>query len=109
MHATQAPPPVPHAVACVPVSHDPFAQQPLHEVASQVQAPCTQCCPAAQVPCWHVPPQPSSAPQAFPLQLGVQVEVQDVPLQASPGGHAMQDAPLLPHAVGEVPGWHTVP
>jgi hypothetical protein len=38
------------------------------QVPSEPQAP-----PPLQLPVLHLPPQPSGSPQAFPMQLGVQV------------------------------------
>lgn len=40
---SQLPPPLPHATGSVPGSHTSPLQQPLHDVASQTQAPDTQC------------------------------------------------------------------
>jgi hypothetical protein len=103
MHALHAPPPVPHAVVCIPGWHDPFAQHPLHDVASQVQIPCTQCCPAAQDPCWHVPPQPSGAPHALPPQRGVHVPpVSPIDAASEPPPELLLEPPLEPELEPEL-------
>ncbi len=47
-HAAQAAPPAPHAAAEPPGRHALPEQQPVHELASQTHAPCTQCWPAEQ-------------------------------------------------------------
>jgi hypothetical protein len=42
-HISQALPPLPHAPAVLPASHEPFEQQPVgHEVPSHTQAPFRQ-------------------------------------------------------------------
>lgn len=56
-HATHAAPGAPHVAGALVSQRDP-AQHPAHELASQTQAPETQCCPAthaAPAPHAHVP------------------------------------------------------
>jgi hypothetical protein len=85
----------------------------VHDVPSQTHAPAAQCRPDGQLPALHVPPQPSSAPQAFPAQLGVQPQTPLRPpppqlrgaVHVAPAQHAW---PLPPH-VPQLPVPHTVP
>ena len=102
MHALHAPPPVPHAARSVPAWHAPLAQQPLQDIVSQVQAPATQRRPAPHVPCAHLPPHPSSAPQAFPVQLGVHVAP-----QPDPGMQVLAQPSGAPQALPAQAGVHT--
>jgi hypothetical protein len=66
LHALQAEPAEPQAVDDVPARHWAPAQQPVHEVSSQMQLPPAQCRPAVQLPVMHEPPQPSLSPHAAP-------------------------------------------
>jgi hypothetical protein len=69
-----------------PLAHTcPDAQQlEPHERWSQTQAPALQVAFAGQLPLWHVPPQPSLAPQALPAQSGWQTHAP--PWQTLPVG-----------------------
>ena len=70
----QGAPPLPQAELCVPARHCwSAAQQPsAQDWEVQRQLPLTQVCPAGQAPLAQLPPQPSSAPQALPAQVGWQ-------------------------------------
>jgi hypothetical protein len=70
-HGAQATPQAPHDGLLVPLSHVEPLQQPAHDVASHVHTPDRQCCPASHPPSVHTAAQPSLAPQALPVQLGV--------------------------------------
>lgn len=65
--------PWPPHVPQLPAPHVDPLQHPEHEAASHTQSPLTQCWPLPQVPPpSHTPPQPSSAPHALPVHVGVQ-------------------------------------
>lgn len=103
------PPLPPQAEALEPVSHPLLSQQPApQEVVVHVQFPLTHSSPAAQAPVLQIPPHPSGAPQAWPVQLGVQPQVCAVPEPPHVWGaaHCAHVAPALPHASLAVPGWH---
>jgi hypothetical protein len=130
-------PPLPHSVgSLVPGRHCPVdEQQPVHEVESHAHTPAEQCRPEPHVPVWHFPPHPSSAPHAFPVQLGVHphwpltpppphvsgaVHVPVDPQQGCafpphapqvtphvvPAPHTMHAAPPWPQSFGSVPARH---
>jgi hypothetical protein len=84
-HAMHCAPPIPQTSSLVPGSQALLAQQPAHEVASQVQMPLTQRWPVGHAPPAQTPPQPSSAPQGLPVQAGVHPQTPDSapPPQAS--------------------------
>ncbi len=139
VHAMHALPPVPHALCAVPGRHCPIEQQPLaHDVASQVHAPATHAWPPGHEPLLHVPPHPSLAPHALPVQLGVHPHTPGVPPpphvsgeahafpaqhgcplpphapqlevpHVCPPPHETQTVPPMPHALLLVPGSHVVP
>ena len=94
MHEVHWAPAAPHALLVVPGAHCPAVQHPLvHDVVSHVHVPVTQCSPVpAQLPVWQVPPQPSLAPHAAPLQFGVQPHT---PLWPPPP-HVSGEAHMLP-------------
>jgi len=102
-HALHAPPPAPHALVAVPAAHCPPEQHPLHDVASHAQIPLTQWSPVPlQLPVWHVPPQPSLAPHALPVQLAAhpQTPLAPAPPHVSGEAHvppAQHACPLPPH------------
>jgi hypothetical protein len=108
--ATHVTPPAPHEPSEVPDSHVLPLQHPAQDAPSHVQTPLMQCWPVPQEPVWHTPPQPSSAPQALPVQLGVHPHFCAVPppphvsgaLHVPPLQHA---SPLPPQAV-HPPSWH---
>jgi hypothetical protein len=137
-HVAHTAPPLPQALPSVPGLHSLPAQHPLHDVASHVHTPLAQRWPASHDPASQVPPHPSLAPHALPVQLGMQPhtpgtpppphasgELQPLPAQqgwplpphvpqppvpqAVPTGHAAHTAPPLPHAELLVPGWQAVP
>jgi hypothetical protein len=85
-------PPVPHAPCTSPGSHVETLQHPLQEVPSHAHTPVTQCWPLPHEPSWHVPPQPSAAPHALPLQSGMQPHTPAVP----PPAHVRGNAQVLP-------------
>jgi hypothetical protein len=107
-HVTHTWPPVPHAPFVLPSSHAEPEQHPVHDEVSHAQTPLAQCCPDAQVPVAHAPPQASSAPQALPAQFGVQPHTPGLPpppqvsgfAQPLPAQHA---CPLPPHPAHVVP------
>jgi hypothetical protein len=72
-HAVHAVPPWPHALSLIPSMHASPAQQPAHDVGSQVHVPPTQRWPLPQLPSMQTPLQPSLAPHALPSHVGVQV------------------------------------
>jgi hypothetical protein len=107
-HATQARPPLPHALPVVPARQAPDEQQPVQELVSHVHAPLAQRSPAPQLPVWQTPPHPSSAPQAVPEQLGVHphVPLDPPPPHVKGEAHcppAQHACPLPPHAPQLVP------
>ena len=59
----------------------------------------------SQVP-EHTPVHPSLVPHALPVQLGVQVQA---PFVHGPDEHVSHVAPLVPHALVEVPSSHASP
>jgi hypothetical protein len=138
VHEAQVVPPCPQASPLVPGSHVVPEQHPAHEVGSHAHAPATQCCPLAHDPVTHAPPQPSSAPHAFPVQSGVQPQTppwppppqvsgdpqvppvqQGCPLppqvpqspvpHACPPEQALHATPPVPQAALPVPGWQASP
>lgn len=114
-HEVQSAPPWPQALVDVPLWHAPPEQQPEHDVESHAQAPDKQWSPEGQVPVVHRPPQPSSAPHALPVQLGVQPHIvshwHDPATHCWPAGQVpvaqMPLQPLLwPHALELQSGVH---
>ncbi len=70
-HTAHWPPGEPQALPPSPGSQTAPRQQPNgHEAAVQRQTPVWQTSPAGQLPVWHLPSQPSGAPQT--VQVGVQ-------------------------------------
>jgi hypothetical protein len=111
-HATHACPPLPQALLVVPGSHRPAEQHPVaHDVELHVHMPLTHASPLGQEPELHVPPQPSLAPHALPVQLGVHphVPLWPPPPQLSGEAHAwpaQHGCPLPPHVPQlAVPHW----
>jgi len=74
----------------------------VHDDGSHAQVPLTQCRPLPQDPVAQVPPHPSLAPHAFPVQLGTQTHEPWVQLQLF--GQTAQARPPVPHALVLVPG-----
>jgi hypothetical protein len=115
------------------MTHWPAEQHPPHDDGSQTHCPLAQRRPLGHAPAPQVPPQPSSAPHALPLQFGVQPHVPPAhasgaahaPLQhgcplpphvphvlvphATPGGHAAHTVPPRPHAPSSAPPRHDEP
>ena len=83
MHIEHCRPPEPQSLGLVPGWQTLLSQHPpLHDTLSHTHWPLTQCVPLMlQLPVWHGLPQPSSAPQALPPQLGV--HTQFTPLHVS--------------------------
>jgi hypothetical protein len=107
-HVTHAAPPAPHEVVVVPARHELPLQQPEHDVVSHTQVPAEQRWPVLHAPVVQVPPQPSLAPHALPLQLGVH-PVQRPPEHPPLPLHDAQMAPPLPHALDDVPPRQVLP
>jgi hypothetical protein len=76
----------------------PSLQLQSYPFPSCTHAPFWQPWPAGQLPVWHGLPQPSSAPQALPSQLGVQPH-----LPASPPPPHVWGATQATHAAPPVP------
>jgi hypothetical protein len=137
-HARHVAPPLPQLPTDVPSSHLVPLQQPAQDVASHTQAAFEQCCPLPHVPVVQVPPQPSSAPHALPVQLGVHPQTFDCPApphesgfaqlppaqhgcplpphvphdpvpHVCPPAHETHAAPPLPHCPSTLPGSHVSP
>ena len=92
----QMEPPLPHALDDEPPRQVLPLQQPAQEVGSHTHAPPSQCWPPPQVPVMQVPPQPSVAPHALPLQDGVHVPV---PHRLGPAPPQFRPAGQLPHSM----------
>jgi hypothetical protein len=103
----QVAPPVPHAPSPDPPWHSPPAQQPLHDDGSHAQLPPTQCRPLPQEPAAHVPPHPSLAPHALPVQSGTQTQEPWVQLQ--PLGQTAHATPPVPQAPALFPSSQPLP
>jgi hypothetical protein len=107
-HDAQTVPPTPHALTLAPVSQVETSQHPSHEVPSHTHRPVSQCWPLPHDPSWHDPPQPSSAPHALPLQLGVHPHTPDAPPPPQRSGlaqlvPAQHGWPLPPHTPQSTP------
>jgi hypothetical protein len=96
LHATQTVPPVPQAASLVPGSQVTPEQQPPHDVASHPHTPAAHRWPGPHVPDAHLPPQPSSALHALPLQLGLQPHTPGRPAPPHESG-AAQALPPAQH------------
>jgi len=124
--STQAVPPVPHAVAEVPLTHlPPASQQPLEQVVApqvwgtgshlpllhaSVAAQALQAAPPAPQAAFDWPATQAPLPSQQPLG---QVEgpqatvVQAWSTQSSPFWQALHSTPPLPHTAGLFPGRQT--
>jgi hypothetical protein len=113
VQAMHVAPPVPQALSVVPDKQVFPLQQPLHAVASQTHVPAEQRWPVLHEPVWQVPPHPSLAPHALPVQLGVHGQREHVPGRVVHGLHAVHSAPALPVQLGvqpvHNPSWHMLP
>ena len=110
LHDAQASPFVPHASVAVPGMQVFPWQHPLaHDDASHVHVPPTQCWPLPQLPLLHTPPQPSLAPHALPVQLGVHSHAPAThccPLGQLPCVQVPAQPSLAPHAFPPQSGVH---
>jgi hypothetical protein len=113
LQTAQVAPPDPHALSSlVPATHAPPEQHPVeHEVCVHSHDPLTQASPSAHEPLAQVPPQPSSAPHACPVQFGVhpQAPVVPPPPHVSGDAHAVQLSPAVPHSPLSAPLAQLVP